>query len=501
MKYDDAGVCFEKGGYAYIMDPGGKAGWVSTNALADWNIPALFAVKDNVFPVKSNITLYSDPLSGSETVGVVENGDTLRILKGNGERFYIVTKKGIKGWIKNIEINNKLNVKKIYWKNLYLNTTNEVSKKFFNKSNTNNIPILFDIDISSINNTNKLFIGKYFNNRLDPDLIFSQNGLEKNITEVLMNGITTIDGKYNKKIGEINYIFKRIINYNYFGFIAVFDIGIPKDYIDLKDKFYEDVTSGKIKINNINNNLNWTGYDIYVDYIKKHDEFSEIFNISLYSRDISLNLITNLNITGKFVFEESLKFINSIDRFYSYISNNHKIIVMSISGNGVLMDPLPYIDERITNNNEKLISMENEWPSINKMKVKKFIITINNNINNNNNCVVYNDNKYKLKKLPDFIYSNTNTILINDHFYKIHEIFNYNIYRSYYINGLYIIFYFYNNKLGYSFYNNGGVLLYNVILENSLDADCYLTDDKIIIKNINSNFTTTYCYSEVFYEY
>lgn len=490
MKYDDAGVCFEKGGYAYIIAPGDKAGWVSTNALADWNIPALFAVKDNVFPVKSNITLYSDPLSGNETVGVVEIGDTLRVLKGNGARYLIVSRKGLIGWA---EIN--LKNYNLIAKSLFIrDSTNIIIVKSLKYKDQSGKPLNYkilpyDFSYNSITNTN------YF--ELIPHFINNYNNQKKEYyvrqfnKEIYIN--EKLDLNDNIWIENINnkiYNFKQIVINNFYGFFAVIDIGIPEEYINIYNNY---------KYNVINSDrMTWDQFDKYIDYVKSKGVLKEFVRIKLFTRDINLKKIKEVIISGSFAFEISLSYLkNELNSMF--YSDYDLIANFAIANNDVILDDTPFIiDNGITyklfpdfvstnNFSKKSNSLKPFIYSIkfSKKELSEFNINANDLIrtwNNYKNIIDQNtisNNKFVIKEVVK--YCITSGLVLDESQIGINK--QLYIYKPIYINNNnYLVYYKNKYESGLFIVNpNGNILYKRIFLKKEIGVGNVFYADGILV--------------------
>ncbi len=242
MKYDRVSVTETKGEWAKITveTHGGASpsGWVSTNTLAEWKPEEFLKQKDNVFKENKRIELYAynEDIQGiyvkKTKIDYIEPGYTFRVLKGNGDGFFVASSSGKSGWIENKSIDKtKLTAKGFNYKEAKEYVYNPNSKM------TNKItgrPIEYDIlpdDYSSVDLINgsldnALQVLNYYSSE---DKYFKQYGKETNCSEFIRNMKPLIPFV---NISNTSYIFERKTIFNFFGMIAVIDIGIPRGYND-----------------------------------------------------------------------------------------------------------------------------------------------------------------------------------------------------------------------------------------------------------------------------
>ena len=373
MKYDRVGLIETKGEWARIVrspsvlnevkdvSRGATQGWVSKNTLAEWKIEEFLKQKENVFKENKRIELYAE--SGDiQEVSVktkkfdyIEPGETFRVLKGNGEGFFVVTGSGKTGWIANESIDTTRLVAKGFGYKEKSEYVLPKSEKYFSKIDKKEVPVKFQLmpeDILSISMLN----GKYekvlkFGYKDSPgrrDIIFSQNGKETNVNEVLGRRLIlkSYSGDEMKSVdinGKTYHVLKEII-LNFFGMVGVIEVYLPAAYIEEIKNWYKKNLPPETF-------LDWKGYEKLVEYLRDKN-YKEIVKVTFYTRDVELRKIKEFELEGSFaflpttVYEGSFAFRN----FFEYL-NIHSIeerdegliIELGIANNGVLLDEVPFV--------------------------------------------------------------------------------------------------------------------------------------------------------------
>ncbi len=328
MKYDKVTLYDTRGAWAYVegsardtktsqVRPVG--GWVASATLTPWQPEVFFNVKDNIFKMAQPITLYNDGLEG-QAVDQIAQGDTLRVLKGNGERFFVVSKAGKEGWIDAESIDTTQLVAKGFGYKEELDVVIPVSKILKDSKGrpyqfTIQNEDLLDLDFNSDNLENVLKI-----THTSSGYIFAQNGIEKKIQEQLHY---KLDDKIVTNINGENYLGNRSLILNFFGMVAVIDVFSPIKYLasDL----------GRLMSPN---------YKTFIKWMKEaeNENYREYVVIKLFTRDINLKKITEIHLNDNMLFGASLMTLHSATNEMK-LENGNIIIDMKVLHNGVLVDP------------------------------------------------------------------------------------------------------------------------------------------------------------------
>ncbi len=308
MKYDKVTLYDTRGDWAYVegsardtrtsvVRPVG--GWVPQSTVTKWIPEKFFAVQDNVFKnIVHTITVYNDSLEG-QAVDTISKGDTLRVLKGNGERFFVVSQQGKEGWIEAESVDtSQLVAKGVGYKEVISTSL----PKSVNYTNYTGKPLAFEIfpedlvrkEIGLAPEKNIPYFGVYKykdNYSIQKNLILKSEDKEINLTQEL--NLSSPDSKYNTTLieGKKYASISKLIN-NFFGMIAEIVIYIPVQY-KTSILGQSQSTSGKF-LEKIENEL-------------KQDNHEEIVRISLYSRNNKLKKIKEITLKGKFLFEATLE--------------------------------------------------------------------------------------------------------------------------------------------------------------------------------------------------
>ncbi len=397
MKYDRVRMYEVKGDWARVelttktQRTQRQGGWIVRTALDEWQTTKFFNVKDNVFKAKKEIVLFGNSLSSENTekkeqaIGSVSPNETYRVLKGNGERFYVVTSNGNAGWVESGNVDkSRLVVKEFSYRQ---KISDQISPSSIVKDSSGN-PVRYDIMPEDMTDPAMLsgkfqdvprFLNRnYFNYSYTSkvnvkDTYIAQGNQEINIMEKL-----NFKKGFRREVADgIEYEFNQYLILNFFGMIAHVDVGIPVKYLEAHSNFYisrfgiSDYRGKEISLKDYESMMKW---------IKDRGPFEEVVNISLYTRDIRLKKIKDIKLKGVFAFSRSLELF--ADRGGDCSTNNENIqIIIDVIENGVSLDRIPLIsdvnekygDFRVYADNNELIEY---YKNMNLFKPRQYEILI-----------------------------------------------------------------------------------------------------------------------------
>ena len=361
MKYDRVGLIETKGEWARIVrspsvlnevkdvSRGATQGWVSKNTLAEWKIEEFLKQKENVFKENKRIELYAESGDIQEVsvktkkIDYIEPGETFRVLKGNGEGFFVVTGSGKTGWIANKSIDTTRLVAKGFGYKEKSEYTFPKSQRYLDDTPAYKGPVEYKmmpedmLDEGMINGNYEkvLHIGEKRQGRKS-EIVLMQNGIETNLTEAIEKCSPLIR---NRVIDGKEYEFERIVELNFFGMVGVIDVGIPKEYKELRSKFLKKNRFG-IELMGRGGWFIWEDYEKFVEFVRKSGKYEEVVKIALYSRNVNITKIKEFDLKGTFAIKASLEHlkedINQIKE-----ENGLLVIKFGVAENGVLLDDLP----------------------------------------------------------------------------------------------------------------------------------------------------------------
>ncbi|NOY88873.1 MAG: hypothetical protein GXO93_05715, partial [FCB group bacterium] len=138
VKYDRVKMYDVRSNWAYVenIDTYSNktvSGWAARKYLRPWKSAKFFKVKDNIFKLKKKpVALYNNGLKGTK-VGTLPAREKIRVLRGNGVRFFVVTKSGKSGWVNPGAIDTKKLVAKSFSFEKKIEKKLPVSKSYTNK--------------------------------------------------------------------------------------------------------------------------------------------------------------------------------------------------------------------------------------------------------------------------------------------------------------------------------------------------------------------------------
>ncbi len=327
MKYDKVTLYTIRGDWAYVEGSARDTktsqvrtvgGWVPQSTVTEWIPEKFFAVQDNVFKkIAKPITLYDDSLEG-QAVDQIAKGDTFRVLKGNGERFFVVSQKGKEGWIEAESVDtSQLVAKGFGWKEE--KRTSKIKSKMFLDSKGRALE--YDIDGYYSLITNKAEIVFIKKNRLE-GMYLKQNEFEVKIEEKLNQKRTL--GTSDTNINGISYEGRKIFLDDFFGFFCVIDVYMPKSYRSHPLSYYQSP--------NIHDFLKWA------DEIEEQD-LNEIVVFTLYSRNSNLTKFATKKIIGKIPMLYNLNRWDGLNKQYK-IQGDKIVLSFEYYQNGLHLDPV-----------------------------------------------------------------------------------------------------------------------------------------------------------------
>lgn len=316
MKYDRVRMFEVRGDWARISLSASlpersrrQTGWVARSSLDEWVTAKFFNVKDNVFNSTKPVLLYGNSKDARKAK---EEGETnmgfasldlkepYRVLKGDGNGFYIVSKSGKEGWVALGEVpSEKLVAKEFVYKTI--------------ESNSYFYPVKKDDKAQAFQLANNNQIKYYLENKQDKVVYISSF-----ITNTRKNAIIYNNGVYIdllNKIGSYPYTEEFVkINGNdyyywgyiasttsgsvdFFGFIVKYVIYNPKDYVDQMEAILKKKKSE---------------YVSYTEEIAKISEKqTQKVKLTFFTRDSRMEKIKEVEFEGNFDFSATHFYFNA----------------------------------------------------------------------------------------------------------------------------------------------------------------------------------------------
>ncbi len=343
-----------------------KGGWVLRSALADWDSSKFLKVKDNVFTAKSPALIYDTPYSPKDnfdnplsqnSIETVTSNEKYRVLKGNGERFLVVSDSGKTGWMNVQNIETKELVAKSVQIEKFISVEVPSTTKYSNQTKFKEndyikffVPNGYSVDpnLSRGNIDETLLIGKLKYktpeaSKLFPNTRKDKTLLRKNGKVVVLEDLLGYNFNYIRKIykdipvitniNSIQYALFRYPVINFYGMIAVFEVFKPAGLIDLEKKIFDSEQYG-------------TDYRYYMNQINNivvKNNWVQKTRITLYSYDTSLNKIKEVWIDGNFHVEAGLEHLYDNPNNRVVFSEKEAKITVGTVKNVVLI--VPYIND------------------------------------------------------------------------------------------------------------------------------------------------------------
>ncbi|RMG80530.1 MAG: hypothetical protein D6707_06270, partial [Bacteroidetes bacterium] len=116
------------------------SGWVASKYLKPWMKEKFFKVKENIFKLKRPVVLYANGIE-NKISGKIKSGSKIRVLRGNGDRLFVVSDSGDSGWIEPENIDTT----KLVAKSFAYEKVKRITQKFTAKTISNgNEPIVLE---------------------------------------------------------------------------------------------------------------------------------------------------------------------------------------------------------------------------------------------------------------------------------------------------------------------------------------------------------------------